>query len=198
MSEVTDQPLFLLTHSLAPSSSSTFPSSCARQIYLDRQLHNREIFPPINVLPSLSRLMKSAIGEGMTRDDHGSVSNQLVGAFAGAVLGVGSMGWMRPPPTAWPGCLTWRRRRRAPAQTTDHLRHTLTPGRSNQRTLKRQYANYALGKDVMAMKAVVGEEALSLEDHLYLQFVEKFESKFINQGECMSESVSECLCRCFS
>ena len=39
------------------------------QIYLDRQLHNKEIFPPINVLPSLSRLMKSAIGEGMTRDD---------------------------------------------------------------------------------------------------------------------------------
>ena len=34
------------------------------QIYLDRQLHNKEIFPPINVLPSLSRLMKSAIGEG--------------------------------------------------------------------------------------------------------------------------------------
>lgn len=48
------------------------------QIYLDRQLHTKEIFPPINVLPSLSRLMKSAIGEGMTRDDHGSVSNQLV------------------------------------------------------------------------------------------------------------------------
>lgn len=34
----------------------------------------------------------------------------------------------------------------------------------------------------MAMKAVVGEEALSLEDHLYLQFVDKFEGKFINQG----------------
>ena len=48
------------------------------QIYVDRQLHNRQIFPPINVLPSLSRLMKSAIGEGMTRDDHGAVSNQLV------------------------------------------------------------------------------------------------------------------------
>jgi V-type H+-transporting ATPase subunit B len=45
---------------------------------VDRQLHNRQIFPPINVLPSLSRLMKSAIGEGMTRDDHSSVSNQLV------------------------------------------------------------------------------------------------------------------------
>ena len=40
------------------------------QIYLDRQLHNSEIFPPINVLPSLSRLMKSAIGEGMTREVH--------------------------------------------------------------------------------------------------------------------------------
>lgn len=33
------------------------------------------------------------------------------------------------------------------------------------------------------MKAVVGEEALSLEDHLYLQFVEKFEGKYINQGK---------------
>jgi len=48
------------------------------QIYLDRQLHTKEIFPPINVLPSLSRLMKSAIGVGMTRNDHGPVSNQLV------------------------------------------------------------------------------------------------------------------------
>ncbi len=48
------------------------------QIYVDRQLHNRQISPPINVLPSLSRLMKSAIGEGMTRRDHGDVSNQLV------------------------------------------------------------------------------------------------------------------------
>ena len=52
------------------------------QIYLDRQLHTKNIFPPINVLPSLSRLMKSAIGEGMTRDDHGSVSNQLYASYA--------------------------------------------------------------------------------------------------------------------
>merc|ERR1719454_2636665 len=72
------------------------------QIYLDRQLHNKEIFPPINVLPSLSRLMKSAIGEGMTRDDHGAVSNQL-------------------------------------------------------------YASYARGKDVMAMKAVVGEDVMAMK-----------------------------------
>ena len=91
------------------------------QIYVDRQLHNRQIYPPINVLPSLSRLMKSAIGEGMTRGDHGEVSNQL-------------------------------------------------------------YANYAIGKDTLAMKAVVGEEALSGEDLLYLEFLDKFERKFINQG----------------
>ena len=91
------------------------------QIYIDRQLHNRQVYPPINVLPSLSRLMKSAIGEGMTRFDHSEVSNQL-------------------------------------------------------------YANYAIGKDVLAMKAVVGEEALSSEDLLYLEFLEKFESKFIAQG----------------
>jgi V-type H+-transporting ATPase subunit B len=52
------------------------------QIFVDRQLHNRQIYPPINVLPSLSRLMKSAIGEKLTRKDHGDVSNQLVsGAF---------------------------------------------------------------------------------------------------------------------
>lgn len=43
------------------------------------------------------------------------------------------------------------------------------------------YANYAIGKDVVAMKAVVGEEALSSEDLLYLEFLEKFEAKFVNQ-----------------
>ena len=47
------------------------------QIYVDRQIHNRQIYPPINVLPSLSRLIKSAIGEGMTRKDHSDVSNQV-------------------------------------------------------------------------------------------------------------------------
>jgi len=52
------------------------------QIFIDRQLHNRQIYPPINVLPSLSRLMKSAIGEGMTRRDHGDVSNQLYAKYA--------------------------------------------------------------------------------------------------------------------
>lgn len=52
------------------------------QIYIDRQMHNRQIYPPINVLPSLSRLMKNAIGEGMTRNDHGDLSNQLYAKYA--------------------------------------------------------------------------------------------------------------------
>ncbi|XP_067153334.1 V-type proton ATPase subunit B, kidney isoform isoform X1 [Apteryx mantelli] len=102
------------------------------QIYVDRQLHNRQIYPPINVLPSLSRLMKSAIGEGMTRKDHGDVSNQL-------------------------------------------------------------YACYAIGKDVQAMKAVVGEEALSADDLLYLEFLHKFEKQFIAQGPYENRSIFESL-----
>lgn len=102
------------------------------QIYVDRQLHNRQIYPPINVLPSLSRLMKSAIGEGMTREDHAEVSNQL-------------------------------------------------------------YACYAIGKDVQAMKAVVGEEALSPDDLLYLEFLGKFEKQFIAQGSYENRSIFDSL-----
>jgi len=102
------------------------------QIYVDRQLHNRQIYPPINVLPSLSRLMKSAIGQGMTRKDHSAVSNQM-------------------------------------------------------------YANYAIGKDVMAMKAVVGEEALTQEDLLYLEFLDKFEHKFLAQGYGESRTIYQSL-----
>ena len=45
-----------------------------------------------------------------------------------------------------------------------------------------QYACYAIGKDVQAMKAVVGEEALTSEDMLYLEFLSKFEKNFISQG----------------
>lgn len=102
------------------------------QIYIDRQLYKRGIYPPINVLPSLSRLMKSAIGKGMTRYDHGAVSNQL-------------------------------------------------------------YTNYATGKDVLAMKAVVGEEALTQEDHLYLKFTEDFERKFLCQGSYESRDIYKSL-----
>eukprot|EP00466_Bigelowiella_natans_P011723 jgi/Bigna1/92742/estExt_fgenesh1_pm.C_620001 len=52
------------------------------QVYIDRKLHNKQIYPPINVLPSLSRLMKSAIGKRMTRIDHPSVSNQMYAMYA--------------------------------------------------------------------------------------------------------------------
>jgi len=90
------------------------------QVFIDRQLHHKQIFPPINVLPSLSRLMKSAIGKGMTRIDHGAVSNQM-------------------------------------------------------------YANYAAGKETQALKAVVGMEALSIEEKRYLKFEEDFERTFLKQ-----------------
>jgi V-type H+-transporting ATPase subunit B len=102
------------------------------QIYIDRKLHNQQIYPPINVLPSLSRLMKSAIGAKMTRNDHSAVSNQL-------------------------------------------------------------YANYAMGKDLVAMKAVIGEEALSHDDLLYLRFTEKFEGSFVSQSRYEKRTIFESL-----
>lgn len=76
--------------------------------------------------------MKSAIGKGRTRDDHGDVSNQL-------------------------------------------------------------YAKYAIGRDAAAMKAVVGEEALSSEDKLSLEFLEKFEKTFITQSAYESRTIFESL-----
>lgn len=76
--------------------------------------------------------MKSAIGKGMTRDDHPDVSNQL-------------------------------------------------------------YANYAIGKDTAAMKAVVGEEALSADDLLYLEFLKKFESNYIAQGQYEKRTIFKSL-----
>ncbi len=52
------------------------------QIVLDRGLDQTGIYPPISVLPSLSRLMKDGIGEGYTRADHADVSNQLFSSYA--------------------------------------------------------------------------------------------------------------------
>ncbi len=52
------------------------------QIVLDRGLNGQGIYPPINVLPSLSRLMKDGIGEGYTRADHQAVANQLFSSYA--------------------------------------------------------------------------------------------------------------------
>jgi len=102
------------------------------QIFVDRSLNNRQIYPPINVLPSLSRLMKSGIGKGMTRADHPNVSDQL-------------------------------------------------------------YANYAIGQDTRAMKAVVGEEALSEDEHKYLQFTDKFETEFVRQGPYEKRNIIDSL-----
>merc|ERR1711865_209855 len=102
------------------------------QIYIDRKLHTREIYPPINVLPSLSRLMKNAIGEGFTREDHPDVSNQM-------------------------------------------------------------YACYAIGQDANAMKSVVGIEALSHEDLLHLEFMEKFERQFVKQGAYENRTIFDSL-----
>ncbi len=52
------------------------------QIVLDRGLDQSGVYPPISVLPSLSRLMKDGIGEGYTRSDHSDVSNQLFACYA--------------------------------------------------------------------------------------------------------------------
>jgi len=98
------------------------------QVFVSRELNNRQIYPPINVLPSLSRLMKAGIGKGMTREDHSSVSDQL-------------------------------------------------------------YAGYAIGQDTRAIKAVVGEEALNEEDLLYLEFIDKFESRFVAQGPLENRNI---------
>lgn len=52
------------------------------QIVLDRALDSTGIYPPVSILPSLSRLMKDGIGEGYTREDHSSLANQLFSAYA--------------------------------------------------------------------------------------------------------------------
>ena len=52
------------------------------QIVLDRALQAQGIYPPVNVLPSLSRLMKDGIGDGFTRADHAPLSNQLFASYA--------------------------------------------------------------------------------------------------------------------
>jgi V/A-type H+-transporting ATPase subunit B len=52
------------------------------QIILQRNIHQKGIYPPINVLPSLSRLMDEGIGAGKTREDHRELSNQLYACYA--------------------------------------------------------------------------------------------------------------------
>ncbi len=52
------------------------------QISLDRELFQKGLYPPVGILPSLSRLMRDGVGEGLTRDDHKDVSNQLFASYA--------------------------------------------------------------------------------------------------------------------
>lgn len=52
------------------------------QIILGRELHRRGIYPPIDILPSLSRLKEKGIGAGKTREDHSDLSNQLFSSYA--------------------------------------------------------------------------------------------------------------------
>ncbi len=54
------------------------------QIVLDRSLHLKGLYPPINVLPSLSRLMADGIGKGRTREDHRELASQIYSAYARA------------------------------------------------------------------------------------------------------------------
>ncbi len=102
------------------------------QIVVSRELHRKGIYPPIDVLPCLSRLMNLGIGKGKTREDHRGVADQL-------------------------------------------------------------YAAYAEGRDLRALSAVVGEEALTPTDKKYLKFADSFEKEFIAQGKYEDRSIETTL-----
>ncbi|WP_129114391.1 ATP synthase subunit B [Halegenticoccus tardaugens] len=102
------------------------------QIYVDRGLNSQGIQPPINPLPSLSRLMDDGIGEGLTREDHADVSDQM-------------------------------------------------------------YAAYAEGEDLRDLVNIVGREALSERDNKYLDFADRFETEFVDQGFDTNRSIDETL-----
>ncbi|ELY61501.1 V-type ATP synthase subunit B [Natronococcus amylolyticus DSM 10524] len=102
------------------------------QIVMDRDLNSQGIEPPVNVLPSLSRLMDDGIGEGLTREDHGDVSDQM-------------------------------------------------------------YAAYAEGEDLRDLVNIVGREALSERDNKFLDFADRFETEFIQQGYDTNRSIEETL-----
>jgi V/A-type H+-transporting ATPase subunit B len=102
------------------------------QIVASRDLQRRGVYPPIDVLTSLSRLMNQGIGKGRTREDHRGVADQL-------------------------------------------------------------YASYATGKDQRALSAIVGEEALSATDRIYLKIAERFENEFVNQRPDEDRSIDQSL-----
>ncbi|MCK9308346.1 MAG: V-type ATP synthase subunit B, partial [Methanoculleus sp.] len=102
------------------------------QIVVNRELHRKGIYAPINVLPSLSRLMNLGIGKGHTREDHKKVSDQL-------------------------------------------------------------YAAYAEGNDLRGLVAIVGKDALSERDRMFLEFADLFEDRFVRQGLYEDRSIEETL-----
>ncbi|MCU4740953.1 ATP synthase subunit B [Halobacteria archaeon AArc-m2/3/4] len=102
------------------------------QIMMDRDLNSQGIEPPINVSPSLSRLMDDGIGEGLTRGDHADVKDQL-------------------------------------------------------------FAAYAEGKDLRDLVNIVGREALSETDNKYLDFADRFEEEFVQQGNDTNRTIDETL-----
>jgi len=102
------------------------------QIYIDRDLNSQGIQPPINVLPSLSRLMDDGIGEGLTRADHADVKDQI-------------------------------------------------------------FAAYAEGEDLRDLVNIVGREALSELDNKYLDFADRFEEEFVDQGFDTARDIDETL-----
>jgi len=101
------------------------------QIVLSRELHSAGIFPPIDPLPSLSRLMNLGIGPGKTREDHRNWADQL-------------------------------------------------------------FAAYARGKEIRRLVSIVGEDAVSEIDRIYLRFAERFEKEMLNQGN-KARSIEETL-----
>ena len=102
------------------------------QIVVSRELHRKGIYPPINVLPSLSRLMNLGIGVGHTREDHKKVSDQ-------------------------------------------------------------QYAAYAEGNDLRGLVAIVGKDALSERDRMFLEFADLFEDRFVRQGRDENRTIEQTL-----
>ncbi len=91
------------------------------QLVLSRELHQKGAFPPVDVLPSLSRLMQRGIGAGRTREDHRTVANLL-------------------------------------------------------------YKQYAKGRDLRRLEAIVGREGMIEADRVMLDFADAFERELMNQG----------------
>ncbi len=102
------------------------------QLILQRELALRGIYPPMNVLPSLSRLMKDGIGSETTRKDHSDVSNQL-------------------------------------------------------------YMAYAEGTRARGLVRIVGTIGLSERERTWLEFADKFEQEFVNQGTYENRSIEQTL-----